>query len=402
MKPSILIIDDEAFFLSMLTDIFMRNGYEDITAVQDCDSALSAISEKSFDVIFCDIILGEKTGIDFLQQINERGIITPVVLITGLPDMENAIAALRLGAFDYIRKPIKMKTIVNVAEKALKHKAELDKKQQMEQENKNRFDHIIKAYQLHLETLQDQIDSAVDIYQNLVVLRKKQFRIDTSWEHRPVARLGGDFIDICENEDTLNILVADVAGHDMGASYHTVLLKAFFEENCHKGNDGITLFQLLNSHLVQSSREKRMITGAFVRICLENMQGEIVSAAHPWVVILGKNNPEPRRILKNSGDVLGMHESADFVCKHFSLMPGDRLFIHTDGVSNASRLDTESGVLRKLNTEGLDNFLHKYRDTSLEDTVFLAWQNIMNFCRNKPKDDMLLFGMEAPIGRKRG
>ncbi len=396
MKPKILIVDDEAFMHMMMTEFFVKRGYDDITAVENCDSALSAISEKDFDVIFCDIVLGEKTGIDFLRQVNERGIITPVVMITGLPEVENVIEALRLGAFDFIRKPFQMKIILNAAEKAMKHKAELDRKRKLEEENKDRFDHAIKTYQLHLEKLQEQINSAVDIYQQLVVPIKKQFRIDTSWQHRPVARLGGDFIDVREKEDILDILVADVAGHDMGASYHTVLLKAFFEENCHKGNDGITLFQLLNRHLVQSSKEKRMITGVFVRICLENMKAEIVSAAHPWVVVLRKDNPEPFRILNTGGDVLGMHERADFDCKYFSLMPGDRLFIHTDGVSNASRLDTDSGVRRKLNFEGLDNFLRKYRDAPLEDMIFLIWQSIMNFCRNKPKDDMLLFGMEAP------
>lgn len=396
MYPRILIIDDEKNVLEMLKEVLTGNGYKLVTTATGYHDILPDITDKSYDLIFCDIMLEENSGIDFLQEMKTRDISTPLVLMTGNPDIETAISAVRLGAFDYIRKPFKVKSLLEIIRKALAKSSEIEMKQKKDAENKIRYEHMIQTYQKHLQKMQDQIDSATDIYQNLLNLNTRHLSLDLCWKHLPLAGLGGDFIDIRQTKDIIDIIIADVAGHDMGSSYHTILLKAFFEENCYKSNDGKTLFHLLNNHLLEKGGNERMITAMFLRIDIKQMKMETVCAAHPWIVLVKKESSLPVRLLETGGDVLGIYENPDFISRQFQLEPGDRIFVYTDGVVNASRLDIQSGLRKKIKASKFDDILIKHNYLSLEEMVSEVWGDILKFCENKPKDDMLFMGLEIP------
>jgi two-component system response regulator HydG len=118
MGNRILIIDDEEGIRFAFESFLSDAGYETATA-RDYYEALARMSEADFDVIFADIILGDRSGIDILRAVKESGLICPVIIITGSPDIDSAAEAVRLGAYDYIPKPIRGHTIVRVAQSAL-------------------------------------------------------------------------------------------------------------------------------------------------------------------------------------------------------------------------------------------------------------------------------------------
>ena len=128
MDARILVTDDEESVRFTLKTFLLEEGYKVDTAT-DYDEALTKITEKDFDLIFTDIILENKTGIDILREVKERNPNCLVVMITGSPDVDSAAAALRLGAFDYIVKPLRQPTIRHVAAIALKQKALSDEKE---------------------------------------------------------------------------------------------------------------------------------------------------------------------------------------------------------------------------------------------------------------------------------
>ena len=104
-----------------------KEGYTVVTAA-DYKSAMDLIAQKSFDFILMDILLGPHSGIEILREIKTRGILAPVIMITGEPNIDNAAASLRYGAFDFITKPIMKETLLRVTKHALQHKALLDEK----------------------------------------------------------------------------------------------------------------------------------------------------------------------------------------------------------------------------------------------------------------------------------
>lgn len=124
----ILVIDDEESIRFTFESFLADEGYEVWTA-RDYHEALARISESDFDAIFTDIILGDRSGIDILREVKERKMNCPVVMITGYPSIETAADAVRIGAFDYLPKPVKQENLLGITKKALRHRALIEEKE---------------------------------------------------------------------------------------------------------------------------------------------------------------------------------------------------------------------------------------------------------------------------------
>ena len=125
MKYRILIVDDEENICFTLKRFLTDEGY-DVSVAGSCKEALNELGKDTFDLVFADILLKGRSGIDLLREIRDKRQNCPVVMITGAPDIETASEAVRLGAFDYLSKPVLQNALLRVANAALKHKAIVD------------------------------------------------------------------------------------------------------------------------------------------------------------------------------------------------------------------------------------------------------------------------------------
>lgn len=121
MTAGILVVDDEKSIRLTFESFLADEGHEVATA-RDYEEALKQIEEKMPDLVFADILLGGKTGMDLLEAVKNKDPNIPVVMITGAPSLETASKAIRLGAFDYIAKPVEKETLLDVTLRALRHK----------------------------------------------------------------------------------------------------------------------------------------------------------------------------------------------------------------------------------------------------------------------------------------
>ncbi|MBF0625142.1 MAG: sigma 54-interacting transcriptional regulator [Magnetococcales bacterium] len=129
MSADILVVDDEADIQFILHSFLSAEGYR-VEVAHDLDSALELMSKRSFDMVFSDIHLGEhQNGLDLLKEIRRRNWDPYVVMITGFPNLETVQDALRLGAFDYLVKPILREPLLRQVKNALAHKAMRDEKE---------------------------------------------------------------------------------------------------------------------------------------------------------------------------------------------------------------------------------------------------------------------------------
>ena len=128
MKEKILVIDDEEGIRFTFNAFLSEGGYE-VSTASSYDEAMEAIRETAYDLIFADIVMDHKTGIDLLKVARELRPTTPVVMITGVPSIETATESLRLGALDYIIKPIRQDTLLRITSVALKHRAISEEKE---------------------------------------------------------------------------------------------------------------------------------------------------------------------------------------------------------------------------------------------------------------------------------
>ena len=143
MTARILIVDDEESLRFTFEAFLAKEGHL-VTTAGDYESALRLIAEEEFDLLLVDIILGGGTGTDLLHEVKKRGLRCPVIMITGEPNVETSAEAVRMGAFDYLAKPVRKDTLLKTTDRALHHKAVLDEKDRIEAE-KNRYRKNLEA-----------------------------------------------------------------------------------------------------------------------------------------------------------------------------------------------------------------------------------------------------------------
>ncbi len=114
----ILIIDDERSIRTTLKEILEFEKYIVETA-QDGIEGYKMAERKNFDLIFCDIKMPKIDGIEILKKLVENNILSPIVMISGHGDIETAVQTLKIGAFDYIEKPLDLNRVLTCVRNAL-------------------------------------------------------------------------------------------------------------------------------------------------------------------------------------------------------------------------------------------------------------------------------------------
>lgn len=135
---SILIVDDEVSLRQMLSILLKRQGY----VIEQADNGLNALSmikEKSFDLIISDIQMPKMTGIELLRSLREEDVNVPMIMVTAFSSTEEAVGAMKLGAYDYITKPFKNDEIRLVVKNALERKYLQSENQRLKQQLGERF-----------------------------------------------------------------------------------------------------------------------------------------------------------------------------------------------------------------------------------------------------------------------
>jgi len=119
---SILVVDDEASMREFLEILLGKQGHRVSTAA-GLAGAVARAGEGGVDLVITDLRLGADSGIDVLRKVKELSPATEVVVVTAFASTENAVQAMKLGAYDYVLKPFKVDELRLVVEKALEHRA---------------------------------------------------------------------------------------------------------------------------------------------------------------------------------------------------------------------------------------------------------------------------------------
>ena len=118
-KAHLLIVDDEPNTLASLSRAFRLEGHE-ATVCDNATKALELAMTQPFDLILSDVVMPGKDGLTLLEELKGQGIATPVVMMSGQAHIEMAVRATRLGALDFLEKPITTDKLLLTVENALK------------------------------------------------------------------------------------------------------------------------------------------------------------------------------------------------------------------------------------------------------------------------------------------
>jgi len=122
MNHTILLVEDEPGLVMALSDRLSREGYAVETA-QDGAEALSRATENPFDLLILDVMLPSKSGLDVCRDLRQRGLNTPVLILTARGQTVDKVVGLKLGADDYLTKPFEMLELLARIEALLRRAA---------------------------------------------------------------------------------------------------------------------------------------------------------------------------------------------------------------------------------------------------------------------------------------
>jgi len=127
-RESVLVLDDDPIVLKSLSEFLKLENYQ-VSVAETLEEAISHLANVHFRVALTDIRLRGASGFDLLDHIKERNLTTAVIMFTGYGTIEDAVRAIKMGAFDYITKPLSDAEVKLAIERALQH-------QQLVEENR--------------------------------------------------------------------------------------------------------------------------------------------------------------------------------------------------------------------------------------------------------------------------
>ena len=214
-KAHILIIDDDANTLASLARAFRLAGHE-ATVCDNAARALELAKSERFDLILSDVVMPGKDGIALLEELKNSGIATPAIMMSGQATIEMAVKATRLGAGDFLEKPISTEKLLLTVENALR----LTRLEEENRDLKRRLGrhHIIWASPAVREVMA-QVDH-VAASETRVCIRGETGtgkELVARTLHEKSSRRGGPFVSLNCAAIPAELMESELFGHEKGS-----------------------------------------------------------------------------------------------------------------------------------------------------------------------------------------
>ncbi|MCF8031099.1 MAG: sigma-54 dependent transcriptional regulator [Desulfohalobiaceae bacterium] len=157
MRSKILVVDDEEDIRMSLIGILEDEGYE-VSTCESGEEALRIMTREEVDVLFLDIWLTGRDGIDVLETVRREYSDVPVIMISGHGNIETAVQTIKMGAFDFIEKPLSLEKVVVAAKKALEFRGLQQENQDLRSRARSDYVEDISGRSRMVGNLRQQID----------------------------------------------------------------------------------------------------------------------------------------------------------------------------------------------------------------------------------------------------
>lgn len=332
----ILVIDDDALVRESLCAYLEDSGYE-VIAADGGAAGLDRLANDKVDIVLCDLRMPDMNGLDVLRTTSSQYPDLPVIVISGAGMVQDVVAALRLGAVDYLVKPITDLTILEHAvETALKQK-------NLEFENKKYREELEAANQELAHNLKLlEADQKAGRQAQLQLLPEPKAKIGPiHFEHAifPSLYLSGDFLDYFEiDEGIVGFYMADVSGHGSASAFVTMMLKSLVNQPLRdfrnrRNNIAISPDQMcayLNEEILASNLGK-YLTIFYGVIDYRRMTLKFCNAGHYPPPLLRNGYGECESLVKR-GFPIGLFPWATYESAQIELDKQFSLGIFSDGV----------------------------------------------------------------------
>lgn len=312
---TILIVDDNPVNLQVLVRTLHGSGHR-ILAARDAVGALEIARRAKPDLILLDVMMPGQDGFDlcrvFKADPQTQGAM--VIFLSALGDVSDKVLGLRLGAVDYVTKPIQAEEVIARVSSHLT-------RQFLERELRRSRDRLDR-----------ELESAARMQRLLLPSRlPTHAHVQFGAYYRTSRHAGGDYYDVLDLGDgRYGVMVADVSGHGAPAAIVMAMLRATLHAR-HTHDDPPTVFHGLNRHFAYLWESAMFATATYATVDVEARRLRLSCAGHPMPLRFRRSRGvEPLAV--EAVLPLLMMELGAVPCADVELVPGDRVLFYTDGV----------------------------------------------------------------------
>lgn len=330
IEATLLVVDDNEDNRYTLTRRLNREGYKNLMVAKNGREALDKLKTQAFDLVLLDIMMPDMNGYEVLEQVKATPALRdiPIIMISSLDEIESVIRCIELGAEDYLNKPFDP-TLLRA-----RVGASLEKKRLRDEVRRN------------MERLVQELEAARALQ---LAMLPRQF--PTCSPSHPIAvhavmesarEVGGDLYDcFYAGEHTFCFLVGDVCGKGASAAMFMARARSLVRITVSLWREWRTddidpgaLLEAVNRELCQDNDDRMFITMFLGLIDTRSGLVSFVNAGHPRPHLISSTG-ETKQIGAKPALPLGVRRQARFQTLTLQILPGDALFVCTDGVFEA-------------------------------------------------------------------
>ncbi len=339
----LLVIDDDAIVRDSIVAYLADSGFQ-VQEAENGEHGLEIFRDDPPDLILCDLRMPRLDGLGVLRQVRKESPETPFIVVSGAGVMADVVEALRLGASDYIIKPIvDLEVLEHAVNRALDN-AELARQNQRYRES---LEEAISSLKESLDVLREDQKAGRQVQMKMLPqepFREGDYFID--YQIVPSLYLSGDFVDYFPvNDHCFGFYLADVSGHGASSAFVTVLLKhmsmSLLQEYQSRAVDGP-----IRPSLVLSSINQNLL-GCELGKHVTVFGGVVDTEAKTLTYSAGGHFPLPilsmggtSRYLDDRGLPVGLFADAKYKDKTIDLSGPFTLTIFSDGILEVLPQDT--------------------------------------------------------------
>jgi len=380
MKTKILVIEDNNSIRLLFQHYLTEKGFEVVEA-ENGKIGLEKIKGNLPDIVTVDLLMPEMDGFSFLAEIKKIHPDLPVIIVSGAKEIEDAVKAIHLGAWDYIAKPVSpLSLLLHTVEKNLE-KALLIKQNKEYQ----------KSIEISLKKISDDENAARKIQMKLLPAENTKIK-NYSFNRKiiPSSILSGDFVDYFQiDENNIAFYIADISGHGVSSALLTVYLKVFMKKYFEMYSSQTAkviinpniLFKNLNTELINENFEKHLVMFFGIINCETNTLTYYNCAQFPFPILFHDNSFQ---LIEDTGNAIGLFSFAQYHQKEIKLPEEFMLSIFSDGILDVlpfESIDSKVDFLTKLNSSEkiFDYFLKLDNSKELPDDIAVLIINKNNY-----------------------
>lgn len=334
MKARLLVIDDEVMVRDSMVAYLEDSGYS-VDAADSGKAGLDVLSTEDIDLVLCDLRMPNLDGLDVLKQVKERTPHIPVIVVSGAGVMDDVVQALRLGASDYLVKPI---LDMAMLEHSVQRNLELVALERQNKQYRDHLESVNRELRSGLDELRSDQQAGRQVQMKMLPDFMQHKHIDFQHIIKPSLMLSGDFLDyFVIDSQHVGFYIADVSGHGASSAFVTVLLKNLtyrLKRNLKRGSSDdlfhpVKVLERINEEMLDTECGKHL-TIVYGVLNTDTLLFNYSVGAHfpmPILFMGGK-----AQYLKGRGMPVGLFRDAEYQSYSLQLSTEFSLSMFSDGV----------------------------------------------------------------------